>query len=70
MDLDSLLTGPEAARSSLKITEDMVRTWRARGFITPSRYRGRQPLYRWVDLLRAEQRTRSQTGKSHRRVAA
>lgn len=70
MDPNALLTAPEAALSSLAVTSDMVRQWRARGLIEPARYQGRQPQYRWLDLLLAEQRTRSQTGKSHRRIAA
>lgn len=69
MDPETRLTAPEAAMTSLGITADVVRQWKARSLIEAVGKRGRSPLFRWGDLLAVERDTR-RSGYSHRRIAA
>lgn len=55
--------------TSLGITADVVRQWKARSLIEAVGKRGRSPLFRWGDLLAVERDTR-RSGYSHRRIAA
>jgi hypothetical protein len=69
VDLDAEVTAPEAqSYKPLKVhgvCRHTITWWRRAGHIAPVGKRGRSPLYRWGDLLRAERDTRM-SGQSHR----
>lgn len=56
-DLDDLVTTPEAAER-LGISQAMVRNWAARGKIHRINPDGRRPMYRLIDIARAEREYR------------
>lgn len=64
LDVQQLLTYEEAAQAS-GIRVDTLRVWRNRGHLPQARdrkgrplYRGRSPLFRLIDVARAEYATR------------
>lgn len=52
-DLDNLVTTPEAAER-LGISQGMIRQWAARGKIKRVNPDGPRPVYRLIDVARAE----------------
>jgi DNA-binding transcriptional MerR regulator len=54
-DLDSLVTGSEAARI-VGVSPSAIRMWVARGHLRPTSRVGRQSLFKVVDVLRATRR--------------
>ncbi|MFJ2863695.1 MerR family transcriptional regulator [Kitasatospora sp. NPDC087314] len=61
--MDTLLTGPEAA-NLCRVTPEAIRQWKRRGHLQPAGldHHGR-PLYRQLDVARAEVRTRKRAGR-------
>ncbi|MFJ8474215.1 MerR family transcriptional regulator [Kitasatospora sp. NPDC094011] len=59
-----LLTGPEAA-VLCRVTPEAIRQWKRRGHLAPAGLdeRGR-PLYRQLDVARAEAATRVKAGRT------
>ncbi|MGA5819718.1 helix-turn-helix domain-containing protein [Kitasatospora sp. NPDC094028] len=59
-----LLTGPEAA-TLCRVSPTTIRSWRHRGILQPAGLdeRGR-PLYRQLDVARAEAVTRERAGRT------
>lgn len=56
--LESLVTTTQAANLA-GVTAATIRSWRSRGHLIPSQVDpGGRPLYRWIDVARAERRTR------------
>jgi len=68
-DVRQLLTGPEAA-SLCGVSVEAVRQWKRRGLIAPAGLDERnRPMYRWIDVARAEARTRARAGRQFAQVA-
>ena len=69
VDLDAPVTAPEAqSYTPLKrhgVCRHTITWWRTAGHVEQIGQRGRSPLYRWGDLLRAERDTRL-SGQSRR----
>lgn len=67
MNLDAQVSALDAAGwlKAAGVCRHRVYAWRSEGRIAPVGRRGRSPLYRWGDVLRAEAETRM-SGLSHR----
>ncbi len=63
-DLDARLTGAQAA-SVAGVSRQLIRRWCQLGHLTPVGQRGRSPLYRLGDVIKAEHATR-ESGRSSR----
>jgi hypothetical protein len=69
VDLDALLTGAQAARA-VGVYRQLIRRWAQLGRLTAAAKGPRgEPLYRYRDVLRAEQATR-RSKQSHRIIVA
>lgn len=64
-----LLTTSEAA-ASVRRTPQAIWDWRRNGLLTPFAWRGRSPLYREIDVLKAERAARTHRARSGRTRAA
>lgn len=66
---DPLVTTQQAAFLH-GVAQATIRSWAARGLLTPERRDGRTPLYRLSDVDEAEyvSRTRDATGRASRRT--
>lgn len=71
MNLDAKVTATEAAASpALKgVCRHLIGMWKTRGKLEVQGRRGRSPLFRYGDILRVEQQTRT-SGYSHRDACA
>lgn len=56
-DMDDLLNGKQAAAVA-NVGPQLICYWVKRGYLEPHTYKGKRPLYRREDVLKAEQRTR------------
>lgn len=69
VNLDALVTAREAqdypALKAAHVTRHLIYVWRATGRLRSRGKRGRSPLYRFGDILKAERDTRC-SGSSHR----
>lgn len=69
MNLDALVTPREAeehpALKAYRVTRHRIGQWAGQGRFPVCGRRGRSPLYRFGDILRAERDTR-RSGSSHR----
>lgn len=69
MNLDALVTAREAqdypALRAARVCRHLIGMWRHAGRLTVKGQRGRSPLYRFGDILRAERDTRV-SGRSRR----
>lgn len=69
MNLDALVTAREAqdfaALRAHRVCRHLIGMWRHAGRLTAQGKRGRSPLYRFGDILKAERDTRV-SGSSHR----
>lgn len=70
LDVHQLLTYEQAARAS-GIRVETLRVWRNRGHLPQARdrkgrllYRGRSPLFRLIDVARAEHKTRARARRT------
>jgi DNA-binding transcriptional MerR regulator len=67
--LDALLTGTEAA-TLCRVRPDTIRQWRKRGKLAPAGLdEYGHPLYRQLDVARAEASTRARAGRGIPQVA-
>jgi hypothetical protein len=58
-DPNTLVTAVEIERQLTTVSRHLVYLWRSQGRITERGKRGRSPLYRWADVVRAEAETRT-----------
>lgn len=67
--MDELLTGPEAA-NLVGVKTATIRQWRHRGLLEPTGLDDRgHPLYRQLDVARAEKHTRARARRTVQRAA-
>lgn len=55
--LESLVSTVEAANLA-GVTATTIRSWAKRGHLVPTCRENGRPLYRWIDVARAERKTR------------
>lgn len=55
--LDSLVSTVEAANLA-SVTAATIRSWAKRGHLIPACHESGRPLYKWIDVARAERLTR------------
>jgi DNA-binding transcriptional MerR regulator len=68
--MDELLTGPQAAELC-GVDPSTIRQWKRRGMLQPAGLDERnRPLYRQLDVARAERATRNRAGRTFGHQAA
>lgn len=66
--LTALLTSTEAATLA-GVAASTIYTWKDRGILEPAKMRNGRPLYRVLDVARAERATRDRARRNHAAAA-